>query len=420
MAGNTAPRFAYQNALAGGSKLSSGHTLISTGPLNGEELNKLPMKWNIITAALLYIITLLLCLSTTLPGDSTQGDGISELNQTYQTLQSGWHPFDTFHQNDSSIVPNSIVPIFSGLLNIDPKWIYKVILPMFFALTPVILYFLYRRLFNTRTALLAACFFILIAPTYKEAPTIGKTAIAEPLAALTLLIFFSKMRYRMILAVLLMIITLMCHYTVGFFLLMFLVAISIFDRRALTPLITGMLFTIIYFHFVGNGIVLQDIASWGLTPDGTPRLTFNDPVIAAVTGNDLSGVSFAAGIARISVFLVLLVLVIGFYYLLQDKQALTSNRGYNNCLIFTALLMPVILLLPNMTRILYATRWIQIAAIIYCPLIGYTGKWIPPKVIIVLLLFQFIFTSGIFAWAIHYPGLDLPVLQGLSAPTNKP
>ncbi len=367
------------------------------------------MKRTIFIAISLYILTLSLCLWTTLPGDNLQGDSIGELSRTRQTIVNGWNPLTTWDYNNSSAVPNFIAPVFSRIFEVDPKWIYKIMFPMIFALTPVLLFLLYRKLSGSRVELLAAIAFILIAPTYKEAPTIAKTAVAEPLAVLALLAFYSGLRYRLPLTALITVAVFLCHYTIGIFLIMWLGAISISDRKALMPLCVGTLAALVYFNFASGGIILRSVLLWngtGLISGLYPQ----DPVLVALTGNDFVVVSLAARLARIATFLEILLIITGLLYFLHNKRVLESNMGFANCLIFASLLMPAVLLFPILTKPLFATRWIQASAVIFCPAIGYANKWIPTWVIVLILLIQFFFTSGIAAWAIHYPGIDMPTM----------
>lgn len=221
--------------------------------------NILKSKWYIVT---IYIMSLAMLYSTTLQGLTVVGSDISkELQMSMMSLRNGWD-INFPDASNSSFVVSWLVPEISNLLNVAPAWIYKIILPMIFACTPVLLYLVFRKQFSvpcsapatashnilpskstgstvsftqsqehhgSPKAFYAATFFMIMPVFSLEIATIGKSMVAETMMALCLWIMFSSWanwaKYTGIVTA--AIIAILAHYTIGIMLIAYLIGISL-------------------------------------------------------------------------------------------------------------------------------------------------------------------------------------------------
>jgi uncharacterized membrane protein len=175
----------------------------------------------------IYVVGLFVVWPTTLLGVFVVGSDISrEVTMSVIAAKNGWD-LSIWDVNNTSFVIGWLVPFLSKILFVDIIWVYKVILPMIFATTPVILYAIFRRQIDSKLAFYAAIFFIIM-PVYSlEIPTIGKSMVAEPLFALfiyAMIVNWNKWLKAAVLLVLLLLI-IWAHYTIGILALCFLLGI---------------------------------------------------------------------------------------------------------------------------------------------------------------------------------------------------
>lgn len=217
--------------------------------------NVIKVRWYSLT---IYIVGLLAVYSTTLVGLSVVGSDIPrELVMSKLAILNGWNT-GYLEISNTSFVVGWLVPRLSEFFSIAPEWVYKVILPMIFACTPVLLYLIFRKQLNmpcsapathkmptakltvispsysqehhgSLKAFYAAMFFIIV-PIYSlEIPTIGKSMVAETLMALCLWTMFTNWKawQKCIIMTVLALFTIWAHYTVGIILIGILVLIVI-------------------------------------------------------------------------------------------------------------------------------------------------------------------------------------------------
>ena len=176
----------------------------------------------------IYFLSLGLMWSSTMVGVHVIGSDMhGEFYTSYQVLQRGWNPvLDYGTQSSTSFVTGWLVPIVSRLTLSGPEWVYKVILPMIFSLTPVLLYYAFRR-FGVKVAAYGAIFFVIVPVTTLEIAQIGKSMVAEAFMAGAVLLLSVKIKWwwQLILLPLSAVLAMWAHYTVGLALLAYLIAI---------------------------------------------------------------------------------------------------------------------------------------------------------------------------------------------------
>lgn len=178
---------------------------------------------------MIYIVALFAIWSTTMLGASVVGSDISaELRRSIEALLYGWD-IKIIAFEVSSVVVGWIVPVISKILFIEPEWVYKIILPMIFALCPTILYLVYSKQIDKRKAFLAAMFFIIMPVFFMEIPTIGKSMVAEVFLAIAMYSLIADWNkwVKFIAIGVSLALALWCHYTLGIIALMMFLFIGI-------------------------------------------------------------------------------------------------------------------------------------------------------------------------------------------------
>lgn len=166
---------------------------------------------------LIYAVALFAVYSTTIVGSGVVGSDISaEAFRSKEAFLSEWN-ITANSAEVTSFVVGWLVPTMSKILFIDVVWVYKVILPMIFALCPVILYLAYARQIDKQGAFLAAMFFVIMPAYSLDIATIGKSMVAETLLAIAIYALIADWRklVKFIVILVCLSLTLWAHYSVG-------------------------------------------------------------------------------------------------------------------------------------------------------------------------------------------------------------
>ena len=86
--------------------------------------------------------------------------------------------------NNTSVVIGLIAPWVSKLFHLDMIWVFKIVLPMFLAGVPLVLFATFKKMFGDKRAFFAAMFFMIVPVFSMEMAQIAKTMIAELFLAL--------------------------------------------------------------------------------------------------------------------------------------------------------------------------------------------------------------------------------------------
>ncbi|KKN12049.1 hypothetical protein LCGC14_1020490, partial [marine sediment metagenome] len=133
-------------------------------------------------------ISLSLLWQTTLISNYLIGTDIHTEYYYYNlAFENGWNP-NLPHNYNSAVGVTVLAPFLSRLLHIDGVWVFKVIYPLLFAFTPVVLYHAYKRLVAPRKAFLASFFFISVPVFTVGAISISKLQLSALLLALSVLL----------------------------------------------------------------------------------------------------------------------------------------------------------------------------------------------------------------------------------------
>lgn len=175
---------------------------------------------------LIYVSTLFITYSTTMVGLSVVGSDISrELLMSNLALENGWD-LTIYDPSNTSVLVGFVIPYLSKITTLQPIWIYKAILPLVFALTPVIMYRIFKPMIGELKSFYACMFFAIMPILNLEVATIGKSMVAEPIMVLAIwvsVLNFSALKKCFMLSVL-TVLALWVHYTIGLILCIYLCA----------------------------------------------------------------------------------------------------------------------------------------------------------------------------------------------------
>ena len=81
-----------------------------------------------------------------------------------------------------------LAPIYSIILNMEITWVFKIIYPLLFSLVPLGLYRVFQKQTDDKIAFLACFFFMSLATSFAEMPTLARQEIAELFLVLLVLL----------------------------------------------------------------------------------------------------------------------------------------------------------------------------------------------------------------------------------------
>jgi uncharacterized membrane protein len=184
------------------------------------------IKGNIIYFYI-FGMSLGLLYQTTMMGVDVVGSDVhNEFYYAKLNMFQEWNP-DLRPTDNSSLAMWLIAPLLSKLLQLDMLWIFKVVLPIFLALVPVVLLSIFKRQFGETRAFFATVFFMIIPVFSLEMASIAKTMIAELFFALMVWVMVSDWKWwaKLIGMSICVSMAVMCHYTVGIIAICFLMGV---------------------------------------------------------------------------------------------------------------------------------------------------------------------------------------------------
>jgi uncharacterized membrane protein len=234
-------------------------------------------------------------LGTSMIGQHIVGNDIhGEYFVSYQNMLTGWN-LDYTNTNNTSLAVALVAPLL-GKAGFNIIWQYKLLYPLIYSFTPVLLYFGYKKLFGERLAL-TACLLLIAMPMF----TLDMTSHVKGLVAQTFLaglipLTVCEMKtWQRITGIAICIIgATVNHYTVATILMMYLAGTGIillvakwaWVKRIIgeqkikvkylaLPVMVGVIVMAGYYSIAGNGGVLRTLARVGnnITNAATSTLT---------------------------------------------------------------------------------------------------------------------------------------------------
>lgn len=300
---------------------------------------KIPSK---LFPIIIFFISLALLYHVSLFSQYVVGtDVFTEVFMASQTFMNGvWNPsFSLLAQNYNSSLSVSLLPsIFTLITGIPILWYFKAIAPIFFALVPVGLLYLYVNAFkNTlsqKEALMAVFLFIFIWYFYNMMIGVVRQQLAEFFYVLLLIIIFdniqSKRMSYSIIFILLSLSVIFSHYSVAnlflFFAILYSAASYLFFRGKPVSKFNitfnyVLLFFVVVFcwnMYIGNGSVFKTMVLMGQGVLNTLSEFFLPETNVSVRIATTSSINLAHVIFRYLYYLIVALIAIGGLALLKN------------------------------------------------------------------------------------------------------
>ena len=379
---------------------------------------------------LLYVCGLALVLSTTLASTQLVGSDIHlEYYYAGQTLDGGWDS-SLPHAINASLSVSLLAPYLAKWLDIDLIWVFKVLIPMIFALTPVLLFQFFTHHFTTRQAFLAAMFFLIVPTFILELPALARQQVAETFLAGFLLCYVQPWRWRVRFPVLVVLGlgVVVSHYSLALLLLVLLFGLAMGEsiaRRPLwsrdlwkvTPLVAVLFgFGVWYFDSVASGTVaahITNVTGFG----GTVATAVGETAVAAIpaappaygaafrmaTGVDFLQVDWGSRAFRLVQFATQGALVVGIVVALRTVK----DWWYRSLTVTMGAILIAALAFPQVGSLLNLSRYYHLSLMVVAPAFVVGVEWLPRiggrRLVVALMAVYFLFTSGlVFHWVGSY------------------
>jgi len=355
---------------------------------------------------LLGAIGLALLYQTTLYSLYMIGTDIHQEYYYFRLACNGWD-VNIPHNYNSALGITVLAPFLSKALHIDGIWIFKVIYPAIFSLTPVILYYAFRKILDEKSAFLSSFFFVSMPVWSLEAVSISKLQLAGPLLALMVLLGVSDLggRRKIALAILIGAGLAVVYYTINFLLLLYLSIgvvllavvrvlpkIKTLDKLPLEGLIVTLVvitaLSLTYFGGLGIGTPLKTFAYYSYSVIGGINPAVLSPtsvspeeyahsdvlktledipnrntILRAATGLDFFETTLPGKLFRILQLATSLLVLLGIMYLVKNYRKIPETY-----LLFVGVALLVLLLgalkpgfssLMSMTRLYHASLYVS-------------------------------------------------------------
>jgi uncharacterized membrane protein len=375
----------------------------------------------------LYILAIALCtfLQISLLGQHVVGGDVhSEFYISSLTMQNGWD-LSYSQQYNSSIVVAVIAPFLAKFM--DLIWVYKIIFPICLAFVPFIMYYVFKKQMGELKAFWATMFFMIVPIMSLEIIGIAKASVAELFFALFIFVMVYNIRFKYIVLPVLVILTLMAHYTVGILLLGYLfvciVLLIIAKIRKIkskvglivlcsTFIISASGGYIYYKNTTAGGVIISIVADGLVINDNPVAVDSGDVINTAMiediinkqsdlvkigVGLDMSTASPSGKVFRIIQYVTQIMLVLGLIQLWRKRKTYKFTPEFIALILAGFGSIGLAMIMPSFSDMINITRIYQLSLFFIAPLFVLgcemvcNKKWFIP----IILVAYFIFTSGL-------------------------
>jgi uncharacterized membrane protein len=367
----------------------------------------------VIALTLLYHGSL---ISTYLAG----WDIFQEYMTAAQVLSNGiWDPALGV-LNNSSLSLAMLAPIMASVSGLTLVQVFKVIYPLFYALVPVGLYVMYKRMTDARVALLAVFLFMAFFTFYLEMVWLAKEEIAQLFLILSLLVLTDRQMNSILRSGLLIVFgfsMIVAHYSTAYFYMFLLLSAWLiwqledsFNLRGRLNLFRSptkeqvaekvannrrpqargnpisfvfiLLFLVLSFawyinlagsiSYIGALNVLDKLSSTTLGEFLNPTASQGLQLLTA----QLSGLH---AIAQYLQYIALVLIVIGFVLVFSKRIKMKFERPYSSLAAMSLILLVAAVLVPHVASTLSTSRIYHLCLIFVAPFAVFGGiaiyKW---------------------------------------------
>jgi len=325
------------------------------------------------------------------------------------SVNSIWNSTISYPYNGMLSV--TILPvIYSGFLNMDINWVYKIVYPMIFLLVPLTLYLAYRRQTSPLIAFLSVFFFVSFDTFYVQMLGLAREMIAEVFFALLIVLIVEEkmsLTQRRLLFIVFSAALIVSHYALAYIFMFYILItpfLSHFFKRTndkSIPVITGSMIV---------GYVVMTF-SWDLfvSPASFQSLTSTlgyiyRAVQLYVLGPGVGGLlpGYTSPIHEVGTYVFLLpqlLIVIGIIGLILKRKQSQFNQEYSSMSVTSLSILLMAIFLPKFAAGLNMSRFYHIALFFLAPFCVIGGILILGS--IANIKSRFFSASRKFNWAIY-------------------
>jgi uncharacterized membrane protein len=365
----------------------------------------------------------------------------TEIFSTNRIINYGWD-YTLADGNNMSAVLFFVSPLLNKI-GFPLVWQFKILYPLIFSFTPVLLYLAYCKILDNRSSFFAALFSVIIPMFVLDTTSTVKSLIAETFLAGLILVLLSEMSTfkKSLLGLICVIGSVLNHYTVGFIMLFYLVGMLVvsviskwsFKFKGVKSLsiitVSSILIVVLWFGLVGQGAMLNMVTAIGNNilkishvaeiPQGNSTqeietlealydertqpievtgtyLDNQEQLTRTALGLDFMDTDLGGKLFRVVQLITQLLIALGVVYVIVKRKELSVI--YVAGVVTSFLILIACLFVPMFSTIVSTTRFYQLALFILAPCLVFSLKWILPKryvtVLACVMVAYYLFTSG--------------------------
>ena len=290
---------------------------------------------------------------------------------------------DEGYQRINAMLSVTILPtIYSCLLNMDPAWIFKILVPLLFSLIPLALYQFCHTYLGRKYAFISAFLFMVQSTFYTEMLGLNRQMVAELFLALLLLIILRKKMKpinKMMCFMFFSVALITSHYALAeiflFFISFALIFFVVLKWRS-ANITAGMVvfFFVVMFSwyiYTSNSATFDSFVSFGEYVYGQLGEFFN-PASRGQTVLRGLGLESAPSIwniiSRTFAYLTQALIIIGFVGLCTKRTRIKADKEYFMFTIMAVVVLTAVILVPGLANTLNMTRFYHILLFFLAPL----------------------------------------------------
>lgn len=346
---------------------------------------------------------------------------ITERNAYWSSIHpyigGGWSGFGRLN----TLLSLTILPtIYSVLLNIDSKWIFKMLYPLIFSLVPLGLYQLWQLSSGKKYAFISAFLLMAEATFYTEILGLNRQMIAELFFVLLLLVITNKTMKHVSKKLCFMIFSFgltVSHYGLAeiflFFIFVTLISLIVLKRPSRNITVGMVLFFLAvmfsWYIYTSRSAVFESFLEFG---DYVYRQLGDFFNLEARGQTVMRGLGLEAPptlwnmFSRLFAYLTEALIAIGFLGLITKKVKIVSEKEYFTMIVTAMAFLFMLILVPGLAKTMNMTRFYHLLLFFlapFCTLGAETivriagGRNLKIKVSIILLVVlipYFLFQSG--------------------------
>jgi uncharacterized membrane protein len=290
---------------------------------------------------------------------------------------------DLLYGRLNSMLSITILPTaISGILNLDPTWLFKLIYPFIFAFVPVCLYQLWQKYIGAKYAFIAAFLFVAQQTFYTEMLGLNRQMIAEFFFVLLLLVvlndnltsvgkvtLFTVFGFGLVTS----------HYGLSEIFLLFILAAFVYSlvRKQVASKVTlfsAMIFPLIMFSwyiYTSGAAVFDSILEfssyvWSQLGDFLNPASRGQTVLL---GLGLEGPpTLWNSIGRAFAYVTQILIVLGFVGLLTRRVKVRFDKSYLTLTFIAMVFLGALVVVPGLANTLNMTRFYHILLFFLAPL----------------------------------------------------